>query len=62
MAVEIYKKIFGSRNTEDLIKSTCFYLKFSRVHLFFFDFSRVYMFCNYDRPTVAPGSTRSGVY
>ena len=35
MAVDIQKTLSGGRNTDNLIKSTCFYLKISRVHVFY---------------------------
>ena len=34
MAVAIQKTLCGGRNTDNLIESTCFYLKISRVHMF----------------------------
>ena len=36
------------RNTEKLIKYTCFHLNISIVHVFFSNFSRVHMFCDED--------------
>ena len=50
-----WKTKSGGRNKEvalwdiktvNLIESTCFYLKISRVHVFCSDFSQVCMFCN----------------
>ena len=39
MAIEIKKSLCGGRKIENLIKSMCFYLKFSRFHMFCLDFS-----------------------
>ena len=44
--VEIQKTLCGGVNTESLIDSTCFYLKISWVHVFFFNFSWFRMFCD----------------
>ena len=48
--VEIHKSLCGGRKTENLIESTCFDLKISRVH----------MFCDDDRSKLVPVSTRPG--
>ena len=61
MAVEIQKSLCGGRKTENLIKSTCFYLKISRVHVFFSKFSQVYMFCNGDCLKLLLEPNRTGV-
>ena len=53
-AVEIQNMLRGGRNTENLIKSTCFYLKISRVHEFCLNFSRVHMFCDDDCSKLVP--------
>ena len=60
MAVEIQKTLCGGRNTDNLIESTCFYLKISGVHVFCSKFSQVRMFCNDDRSKLVPGFTRNG--
>ena len=46
VAVKIQKSLCGGRKTENLIESTCFYLKISRFHVFCSIFSRVHMFYN----------------
>ena len=58
MAVEIQKTLCGGRKTENLIESTCFYLKISRVHVFCSNFSRVRMFCDDDHSKLVGGSLR----
>ena len=62
VAVKIQKTIYGVRNTENLTKSTCFYLKSSQVHVFCSNFSQVCMFCDDNRLELVPGSTRSGFF
>ena len=58
VAVEIQKTLCGDRNTENLIESTCFYLKISRVHVFCSNFSRIRMFCDDDHSRLVQESTR----
>ena len=68
MAVEIPKTLCGGRKTENLIESTCFYLKISRVHVFnlkisrvnvfCLNFSRSCMFCDDNHSKLVPESTR----
>ena len=60
VAVEIQKTRCGGRNTDNLIESTCFYLKMSLSHIFFSNFSRVCIFCNADNSKLVPESTQSG--
>ena len=50
----------GGRNTENLIKFACFYIKNSQFHVFFSNFSRVCMFCDDDCSKLVPESTESG--
>ena len=40
------KSLCGCIKTENLIESTCFHLKTSRVHVFCSNFSQVLMFCD----------------
>ena len=44
--VEIQKTHCGGINTDNLINSTCFYLKISRVHMFCSKFSQFRIFCD----------------
>ena len=60
MAVEIKKSLSRSRKTENLIDSTFFHLKISRVHVFCLDFSRNRMFCDDDHLKLVPESTQPG--
>ena len=69
--VETQKTLCGGRKTENLIESTCFYLKiirvhvflskFIRVHVFFWNFSRVRIFCDDDHSKLIPESTQPGL-
>ena len=59
VAVKIQKTLCGGRSTENLIESTCFYLKISRVHVFCSNFSQVCMFCVGDCSKLAPESTQA---
>ena len=62
MAVEIQKTLCGGRNTENLIKSTCFYLKNSQVDMFCLNFSQLHIFCDNNRSKLVLVSTHSGVW
>ena len=44
MAVETQKLICGGIKTDNLIESTCFYLKSIKVHVFCSNFSQVFRF------------------
>ena len=46
VAVEIQKTLCGGRNTYNFIKSTCFYIKISPVHMFVSNYSQVCIFCD----------------
>ena len=59
--VEIQKTRCGGRNTENLIKSTCFHLEISQVHMFYLNFNRVHIFFDGDNSKLVPESTHSGV-
>ena len=59
MALEIQKILCGGRNIENLIESTCFYLKVIRVHVFCSNFIRDRMFCDDDCSELVPESTHS---
>ena len=59
MAVEIQKTLCEGRNIDNLIKSMCFYLKYSRFHVFCLNFSQARIFCDDNRSTLVPGSTQS---
>ena len=58
LAVVIQKTLCGGRNTENLIESTCFYLKIRQFHVFCSKFSRVRMFCNDYHSKLVPESTQ----
>ena len=68
MAVEIQKSLCGVRKTENLIESTCFYLKSSQFHAFYLKTSIFHVFCSNFNPVrmfydeyhsrLAPESTR----
>ena len=60
--VKIQKTLCGVIKTENLIKSTCFYPKTSRVHVFCSNFSRVRIFCDEDHLKVVPESNRPGIF
>ena len=60
-----YRSLFLGVKTENLIKSTCFYLKddhlkSSRVHVFFSKFSQVHMFDDEYCSKLVPKSTQTG--
>ena len=55
------KDAFGVRNTDSLIKYTCFYIKINRVHVFCSVFSQVCMFCDDDCSKLFTESTHSRV-
>ena len=59
VAVEIQKTLCEGRNKENLIESTCFYLRTSRVQVFFPNCSQVRMFCDNECSKLAPGYTQS---
>ena len=61
VAVEIQKPLFGGIYTDNLIKSTCFYLKSIRIHEFFLNLSQICMFCDENSSKLATESTHSGV-
>ena len=52
---------FGGIYTDNLIKSTCFYLKSIRIHEFFLNLSQICMFCDDNSSKLATESTHSGV-
>ena len=60
--VEIENTLCYSINTENLNESTCFYLKSSRVHICFSDFSCVHIFCVGNCLKLVPESTRSRIF
>ena len=62
VAVEIQKSLCGGRKIENLIESTCFNLKVSRVHMFYSIFSQVYMFFNDDNLKLVTESTQPGSF
>ena len=53
--------LVDSINTDDLIKSTFFIIKMVE-SMCFSKFSRVRMFCSYDRSKLVPESTGSGFH
>ena len=63
MAVGMQKTLLGGINADNLIESTCFYLKVSQVHVFCSNFGRFRMFCSGDRSKVVSEFTQlGGVY
>ena len=61
-ALEINNLLYGDIKTYNLIKSTCFYLKISRVQVFCSKFSQVRMFCDGNRSKLVPEYTCPGSY
>ena len=59
MAVEIQKLLCGDRK-DNLIKSTCFFLKNSRVHIFCSDFSQVCIFYDDNHLKLVPEYMQPG--
>ena len=60
MSLETHKSLCGGRKIENLIKSMCFHLRISRVHVFCLDFSRVCMFCDGNNSKLVIESTQPG--
>ena len=72
LAVEIQKSLCRGLKADNLIESTCFYLKLvnstcfylkiCQVHGFCLNFSRVRIFCNNNYSKLVPYSTQPGVF
>ena len=60
MVVEIHKLLCRGGKTENLIESTNFGLKISRVHMFCSSFSQVHIFCDDNHSKLAPESIKTG--
>ena len=60
MGVGIHNALCVSRNTDNLMESTYFYLKVSRVNVFSSNFSQVCMFCDDNRSKLVPAYMQPG--